>query len=149
MFGSDNVIKMWSRHDFSISIMSTSRSLSFFVPAAVVTSIPSAESSKDFTETATKSIAPSASASVSVDEMLDSTVCSAQEMLRLRFSAIVRMKALVSLTILEVIVDESLEPSIPTGCAAPIFVPGAIAATCAARVINTPAEPALEPPGAT
>ena len=35
----------------------------------------------------------------------------------------------------------------PTGCAAPMLVPGAITATCAARVIKTPAEPARAPEG--
>ena len=40
-------------------------------------------------------------------------------------------------------------PAPPTGCAAPMVVPGAIAATCAASVTNTPAEPARAPLGAT
>ena len=37
----------------------------------------------------------------------------------------------------------------PTGWAAPMFVPGAIAAMCPAIVINTPADPAPAPLGAT
>ncbi len=36
-----------------------------------------------------------------------------------------------------------------TGCAAPMLVFGAIAATSAAIVMNTPALPALEPEGDT
>ena len=40
-------------------------------------------------------------------------------------------------------------PPMPTGCAAPMLEPGAIAATCAASVMNVPAEPAHAPCGAT
>ena len=40
-------------------------------------------------------------------------------------------------------------PLLSTGCAAPIVVPGAIAATCAASVTNIPAEVADAPVGAT
>src|SRR5215467_5624212 len=40
-------------------------------------------------------------------------------------------------------------PSPDTGCAAPMFVPGAMAATCPAMVINVPAEAARAPLGAT
>jgi len=37
----------------------------------------------------------------------------------------------------------------PTGCAAPMLLEGAIAAMCAASVMNTPAEPARAPGGPT
>jgi len=40
-------------------------------------------------------------------------------------------------------------PPSATGEAAPMFVAGAIAATCAAIVMKTPAEAAREPVGAT
>ena len=40
-------------------------------------------------------------------------------------------------------------PPSSTGCAAPIVVPGAIAATFAASVMKVPADAALAPDGAT
>jgi hypothetical protein len=40
-------------------------------------------------------------------------------------------------------------PLLSTGCAAPMFVPGAIAATWPASAMNTPADPAPAPLGAT
>jgi hypothetical protein len=43
----------------------------------------------------------------------------------------------------------SLPPCIFTGVAAPMFVPGAMAATAAAIVINTPADAARAPDGLT
>ena len=40
-------------------------------------------------------------------------------------------------------------PSLPTGLAAPMLLPGAIAAAWPARVMKVPAEPACAPVGAT
>ena len=42
-----------------------------------------------------------------------------------------------------------LPPPTATGCAAPMLVAGAMAATCAAIVMKTPAEAARAPVGAT
>ena len=45
--------------------------------------------------------------------------------------------------------SEGAPPPIPTGCAAPMLDPGAIAATFPAMVMKVPAEPAQAPWGAT
>ncbi len=45
--------------------------------------------------------------------------------------------------------SDAIAPDRPTGCAAPTFVPGAIAATCAESRMKVPAEAAREPAGET
>src|SRR5512139_233355 len=59
-----------------------------------------------------------------------------------------RMNAAASLVTFSPM-TESIPPCRLTGCAAPMLVPGAIAAMCAASVMNTPADPACAPLGAT
>jgi hypothetical protein len=45
--------------------------------------------------------------------------------------------------------SDRIAPETPTGCAAPTFVPGAMAATGQESRMNVPAEAAREPEGAT
>ncbi len=101
------------------------------------------------TEGAIRSMTLSRSASVSVMEMLLRTASSAQRTFRCRFSLIVLMKAAASLVAFSFMIESFSAPCMPTGCAAPMFVPGAMAAMCAARVMNAPAEADWAPGGAT
>jgi hypothetical protein len=77
----------------------------------------------------------------------------AQATLRFRFSAMDWAKLAVSFSIFFFITSSvfSTSPLAPssTGCAAPIRVCGAITATSAAMVMNTPALPARAGAGAT
>ena len=87
-------------------------------------------------------------------ETLSLTAFSAQSTLRERRSAIPCTNAAVSFSIFLSIVSTSEffsppPPPMPTGCAAPMLEDGAIAATCAASVTKTPAEPARAPGGPT
>ena len=59
------------------------------------------------------------------------------------------MSALRILTTFACIVSPISSPWPPTGLAAPMLLPGAIAATCPASVINVPALPACAALGAT
>src|SRR3989339_964174 len=82
--------------------------------------------------------------------MLSLTERSAQASFLCLFWAIERINAHASFVILSLItLVVSLPPPASTGCAAPILVPCAIIAKFAESVMNTPAEPALAPPGAT
>ena len=69
----------------------------------------------------------------------------------LRLAATERMRAAVSFSIFRFISSSTLGAKGPTrtGCAAPAFGPGAMAATSAASRMKIPAEPARLPPGAT
>ena len=98
---------------------------------------------------ATISITFSLRASDSVTEMLFRTAFSAHSTFFFLFSAILFTWATMSLTTFSDMVPSISLPPAPTGCAAPILVPGAIAAMSAAMVIMTPAEAALAPLGAT
>ena len=88
---------------------------------------------------------------------LSRTAFSAHSTLRERRSAIPFTKAAVSFSSFFSIVSccgffspsPPPNPPMPTGCAAPMFEDGAIAATCAARVRKTPADPARAPGGPT
>src|SRR5678815_834635 len=85
-------------------------------------------------------------ASFSFRATLLRTDSSAHATFRFLFWAIAFIKATASLVTL-VFMVESDAPCKDTGWEAPIFVPGAMAAICDARVIKTPAEPACAPAG--
>ncbi len=95
------------------------------------------------------SMTVSRSASVSVRAVLWRTASSAQRMFLWRFSLMDRMNAAASLVIFWLITESGSLPCMPTGCAAPTFVPGAIAATCDASRMNAPADAACAPAGET
>ena len=82
-------------------------------------------------------------------ETLSRTAFSAHSTLRPRCRAIDSLNDAVKFSIFSPSVPLMSSPCPPTGCAAPMLVPGAIAATCAASVMKTPAEPAPAPLGAT
>ena len=88
-------------------------------------------------------------ASRSVAETDSRTAFSAHSALRPRSAAIVRANAAASFSTFLDISLSICPPPAATGCAAPMLVAGAIAATCAAMVMNTPAEAARAPVGAT
>ena len=88
-------------------------------------------------------------ASSSVKERLSRTASSASWTLRPRRLAQVRASAATSDAIFLAIVSSSFSPLPCTGCAAPMWVPGAIAATSAAMVSRNPAEAARLPEGPT
>ena len=97
---------------------------------------------------ATRSTILSFTASRSVADTDDRTAFSAHSALRPRSVAMVRAKAAASFSIFLTISLSGVPPPTVTGCAAPMFVAGAIAATCAAMVMNTPADAARAPVGA-
>ena len=90
-----------------------------------------------------------ARASVSVTATLSRMAFSTQSALRPRCSATLRACATMSLTTFSDMVSSISRPPAPTGWAAPILVPGAMAAMSAAMVIITPAEAARAPEGLT
>jgi len=99
---------------------------------------------------ATRSITSCSTASLAVMETLRRTASSAQRALRPRSSAMARARAAASFTTFASMTSSvSPPPPMPTGCAAPMFVPGAMAATFAARVMNMPADAARAPDGVT
>ena len=88
-------------------------------------------------------------ASVSVNERLSRTASSASCALRPRPDAHVLAAAATSDASFFAIVGSSFSPLPSTGCAAPMWVPGAIAAMSAAMVIRKPADAARAPEGPT
>ena len=88
-------------------------------------------------------------ASLSVKARLSRTACSARVTFRWRASARDRTYAAVSDATFFAIVSSIFCPSPETGCAAPMCVPGAMAATSAAIVSTNPADAARAPDGAT
>ena len=110
---------------------------------------PSILASKSGRESATRSITFSFSASRSVTATAWRTAFSAQSALRPRSIATVRMKAAASFSTFFIIVLSAPPPPTDTGDAAPMLVAGAMAATCPAIVMNTPADAARAPVGAT
>jgi hypothetical protein len=117
-------------------------------PLTVFTVRPSIRVRRSGTLSATRSTTLSLTASRSVAETDARTAFSAHSTLRPRSVAMVRTKAAASFSIF-FIMSLSAPPPTATGWAAPIFVAGAIAATCAAIVMNTPADAARAPVGAT
>ncbi len=82
-------------------------------------------------------------------ERLSRTALAAQSTLRPRCCAMLWLKEAVKFSIFLPRVPLISSPPPPTGCAAPMLVPGAIAVTWPASVMNVPAEPAPAPLGAT
>ncbi len=89
------------------------------------------------------------SASASLIVALWRTACSIHCSLRPRSRAILPANDAVKFSIFVPTTPLISLPPSPTGCAAPIVVPGAIAAIAAASVIKVPAEAALAPDGET
>ena len=92
---------------------------------------------------------PSLSASCSVADTLERTAFSAQSWFRPRSRATVRMKAAASFSTFRIDSLSTVPPPAATGCAAPMLVAGAMAATWAAIVMKAPADAARAPVGAT
>ena len=88
-------------------------------------------------------------ASTSVNDRLSRTASSASFAFRPRPVAHVLAAAATSDAIFFAIVSSSFSPLPCTGCAAPMCVPGAMAATSAAMVIRNPADAARLPDGPT
>ena len=98
---------------------------------------------------ATKSTTWIFAASSAVIDTLSRTAFTAHSTLRPRRWAIASLNDAVKFSIFSPRTPLMSSPCPPTGCAAPMFVPGAMAATCPASVMKTPAEPAPAPLGAT
>ena len=106
---------------------------------------------------ATRSITCSRSASSAVTATDSRTAFAAHSTLRSRSLAIDSMKAASrfsafcdgDVAALPLLAPAASRRRCPTGCAAPMLEPGAIAAMCAAIVMKVPAEPAHAPWGAT
>ena len=92
---------------------------------------------------------PSLSASCSVADTLARTAFSAHSWFRPRSRATLRMKAAASFSTFRDMSLSMLPPPAATGCAAPMLVAGAMAATWAAIVMKAPADAARAPVGAT
>src|SRR2546428_704143 len=134
-----------SRKPISIGVTGAPRVLSVTIPRGVLTARPSILSRRSGRESATRSTTLSFTASRSVIETAWRTAFSAQSAFRPRSSATVRMNAAASFSIFFIIVLSTFPPPSMTGDAAPMLVAGAIAATCAASVMKTPAEAARAP----
>jgi hypothetical protein len=96
-------------------------------------------------ERASKSTAPTSTASSTDNDRPSRTMSTATSALRPRRSAMASAKAAASFTTLSL----TSAPSSETGVDAPIAVPGAMAATCADNAMSAPAEPARAPWGLT
>ncbi len=114
---------------------------------------PSANARAAAMSGATTSMTFSRSASSAVAEMLSRTAFSAQSALRPRVVAMLRAKAAVSFSTFRAMslpaCFSTSSPPPATGWAAPMTEVGCMAATSAASVMNTPADPARAPPGPT
>src|SRR2546428_457371 len=138
-----------SRKPISIAFTGAPRVWRVTIPRGVLTVRPSIFSRRSGIESATRSTTLRRTASRSVIETAWRTAFSAQSAFRPRSSATVRMNAAASFSIFFIIVLSTFPPPSMTGDAAPMLVAGAIAATCAASVMKTPAEAARAPVGAT
>ena len=137
-----------SRKPMSMGFTTALRVASVTGPFTVFTVRPSILSSRSGSESATRSTTLRRTASRSVIDTDCRTAFSAHSALRPRSTAIVRAKAAASFSIFFML-SLSTPPLSATGWAAPMFVAGAMAATCAAIVMKTPAEAARAPVGAT
>ena len=146
--GSVITFRKRSRKPISMALACTPLVASVTGPFTVFTVRPSTFSSRSGTESATRSTTLSRTASRSVIETDWRTAFSAQSALRPRSMAIERAKAAESFSILRML-SLSRPPPTATGWAAPMLVAGAMAATCAAMVMNTPADAARAPVGDT
>ena len=106
---------------------------------------PSIFSSSSARLAASRSTASSRTASAAGTARPSRTVSMAKRVLRPRWAATVSAKAAASLITL----SEISPPWRSTGVAAPMVVPGAIAARLAAKVMSAPAEAARAPDGVT
>src|SRR5881397_1784497 len=147
-FGSVMTASTRSRKPISIGLATASRVASVTGPRDVFTVRPSSFVSRSGMESAMKSTTFSRTASRSVTDTDWRTAFSPQSAVRPRSTAMVRMKAAASFSTLRML-SLSTPPPTATGCAAPMLVAGAIAATLAAIVMNTPAEAARAPVGPT
>src|SRR5919112_13542 len=111
------------------------------LPEATLTLRPSSCSSSSARLATSRSTASSRMASSAVTARPLRTVSMANRVLRPRWAATVSAKAAASLITL----SEISPPCRATGVAAPMVVPGAIAARLAAKVISAPAEAARAP----
>ena len=148
MLGSEIRARNRSRKRTSMTLTGASLVASVTWPRVVLTVRPSILARRSGTLSATRSTILSLTASRSVAETDERTAFSAHSALRPRSVAMVRAKAAASFSTF-LIISLSPPPPTATGCAAPMFVAGAITATCAAIVMKTPAEAARAPPGAT
>jgi hypothetical protein len=149
MLGSAMADTMRSR---SVGLYSTTRTASSSSltsrPSKRFTVRPLSCANSRASSSATRSIRFCSSASFSVNAIASRTVFSASSALRPRFPAMLRSQAAVSFSILFRITGSICCP-IRTGEAAPVFVPGAMAATSAIWSTKKPAEAARAPPGVT
>ena len=120
-------------------------------PSKRVTVRPSSLFSRSVRSVATRSISggDAFSASASVKARLSFTASSHSVTLRPRLLARFRAYAARSSADFLAIVSSIFSPVPLTGCAAPMLVPGAIAATSAAMVMMKPADAACTPAGDT
>jgi hypothetical protein len=148
-FGSEMRARKRSRKLMSIFLMGAPFVSSVTLPFVVLTVRPSSLTSRSGTLSATRSTTLSLTASRSVADTDDRTAFSAQSTFRPRSVAMLRTNAAASFSTFFSISLSVVPPPTVTGWAAPMLVAGAIAATCAAIVMNTPAEAARAPVGAT
>src|SRR3954447_1478745 len=143
-----------TRSDIVISITRVSapaRASLVLAPLNRFTVRPSSFFMRSATSVATMSMSggEALSASCSVKDRLSTTACSTSVTFRPRCVASVRAYAAVSEVAFFDITSSIFSPFPVTGCAAPMWVPGAIAAMSAAMVIRNPAEAARLPDGPT
>ena len=138
-----------SRNPTAIGVTAASLVASVTEPFGVFTTRPSILARRSGTLSATRSTTLSFTASRSVADTDERTAFSAHSTLRPRSVAIERAKAAASFSTFLLISLSIWPPPAATGCAAPILVAGAMAATCPAIVMKTPAEAARAPVGPT
>ena len=148
MFGSVIRARKRSRKRMSMTFTGAPLVSRVTAPRFVFTTRPSIFSSRSGRRSAIRSITFSLRASRSVTDTHDRTAFSIHSAFRPRSTASVRAKAAASFSTF-LSISLSICPPTATGCAAPMFVAGAMAATWAAMVRKTPAEAARAPVGAT
>jgi hypothetical protein len=136
MFGSERTSRNSSNGDIDTSTSGASAVSSVAsAPPDSVTVRPSISAISSAVSVAIRSITSSSSASCASTDTASRTASSAHSTFRSRSRAMVRMYAAASLIALLRTSSGSSVPSPLTGVAAPMVVLGAMAATCAARVM--------------
>ncbi len=149
MFGCAIVERIRWKADISTRRTEASRVLSVLSAPPFSTTRPSSSTSRDCRLGATRSTRPASSASSAENDRLSVTASSASFWSRPRRAASERAVAAASWVTLSPIAPGMSPPPPATGWAAPVFVPGAIAATSAPSRMKKPAEAAWEPLGET
>ncbi len=149
IFGSARRLNILKRMPISILFIFAPLVFNTTAPFSVIMLLPLIAPNNSSISFAIRSITFNFSASSAVIETLFLTASSAHCSFLPLLWAMPFMYAAASFSSFAAISPFVSPPLMLTGCAAPIFVPGVIAAICAAIAIKVPADAALAPLGAT